>query len=72
MDTDSRKQPARGPERVLCVIAVIFCAEFLFRSLSAGAGMGFYVPPVLIAGFAVGRLFGWLPGGVARGGGGPG
>lgn len=72
-DQESSYERARGPERILCIIAIVFCAIFLLQVLSAGgdAGLSFYVMPLLIGGFALGRLKGWLPGGVARGGGGP-
>ena len=74
MSQKSSYERASGVERILCVVAIIFCASFLVRVISADGEVGllFYVMPLAIAGFALGRLMGWLPGGVARGGAGPG
>lgn len=71
-DRGSGHEPARGLEKIICIVAIVFCAAFVLQVVSAGgdAGLSFYLFPVLIAGFAIARLKGWLPGGVARGGGG--
>lgn len=63
--------PARGPEKFLCIVALVLCTGFIWQAFAAGAGFGFYMVPLAVAAFAAGRLWGVVPGGVARGGGGP-
>ncbi len=63
--------PAKGPEKILCIVALVICLVFLGQAIAAAAGLLFYLVPLAVAAFAAGRLRGVLPGGVTRGGGGP-
>ena len=71
-DRGAAHEPASGLEKIICIVAIVFCVAFLLQVISAGgdAGLTFYVLPLAIGGFAFARLKGWLPGGIARGGGG--